>query len=44
MLPDGLDQLRPRKVLITVILTTVNEAEVCKRAYNVSNNISDEPQ
>jgi ankyrin repeat protein len=31
VLPDGLDQLAPRKVLITVILTTVNGTQVCNR-------------
>ncbi len=30
-LPDGLDQLPPRNVLITVILTTVNGAEIRNR-------------
>ncbi len=44
VLPDGLDQLPMRKVLITVILTTVNGAEVCNSALNVNNNISDEPK
>ncbi len=29
VLPDGLDQLPPRKVQFTAILTTVNRAEVC---------------
>ncbi len=32
VLPDVLDQLLLRKVLIAVILTTVNGAEVCNRA------------
>ncbi len=32
VLPDGLDQLPPRKVLITVILKTINGAEVCDKA------------
>ncbi len=32
VLPDCLDQLPPRKVLITVILATVKRAEVCNRA------------
>ncbi len=32
VLPDGLDHLPPRKVLDTVLLTTVNGAEVCYRA------------
>ncbi len=32
VLPDDLDQLPLRKVLITVILTTVNVVEVCNKA------------
>ncbi len=32
VLPDGLDQLPPREVLFTVIMTTVNIVYVCKSA------------
>jgi hypothetical protein len=32
VLPDGLDQLQPSIILITVILITVNRAEVCSKA------------
>ncbi len=32
VLPDGLDQLPPRKLLFTVILATINKAEVRIRA------------
>ncbi len=43
MLPDDLDQLRPREVLFAVIITTVNivPVDVCKSASNVGNNIID---
>ncbi len=32
-----------KEVLITVILTTVNGAELCNRTENVNNNISEKP-
>ncbi len=32
VLPDGLDQLPLRKVLIEVLFKTVNRAELCNRA------------
>jgi hypothetical protein len=32
VLPGGLGQLPPKKILFTVILTTVSRAEVCNRA------------
>ncbi len=34
-------KLALRKLLITVILTIVNRAEVCTEAYNVGNTIID---
>ncbi len=40
VLPDGLDQLLPKKLLITVILPTACIVEVCIRALNVSNTIA----
>ncbi len=32
VLPEGLDQLPPKNILFTFILTTVSRAEVCIRA------------
>ncbi len=41
VLSDGLDQLPPKNILFTVILALVIAVEVCKKASNVGNSITD---
>jgi hypothetical protein len=41
VLPDDLDQLPPREMLFTDILTTESRVEVCNKAQIVGNYITD---